>query len=300
MNFAFRGYWNGVDRSTVYLRTIVSMHVCNIVLNYLLIFGKAGFPELGVTGAGVASAISFGVGTILYLVQGSRLARAAGFLRRLPDRSTMVSMLRLSIPSGTQQFFFAAGMTVFFWIIGRIGTAEMAVSNVLVTLLLVVILPGLGFGLAATSFVSQALGRRDVEEAAAWPWDVAKMAALLVGAISMVGLIAPDLILQLFLHEPHTLALARLPLRVLAATMAFDTVGTVLMHSLLGAGDNRRVMTVAIGLQWGLFLPVAYLVGPTLGWGLDAVWIAQVAYRALLTTAFIVMWRGRRWASIEV
>ena len=300
LNFAFRGYWNGVDRSTVYLRTIVTMHVCNIVLNWLLIFGHLGFPRLGVTGAGIASAISFGIGTVLYFVQGVRLAGESGFLRLLPDRATMVSMLRLSIPTGTQQFFFAAGMTAFFWIIGQIGTPEMAASNVLVNLLLVVILPGLGFGLAAMSLVGQALGRGDLEDAASWPWHVARIAAVVVGAIAVVGLVLPDLILGLFLHEPDTLALARLPLRIIAATVVYDTVGTVLMHALLGAGDNRRVMVVAIGLQWGLFLPVAYLVGPGLGMGLTVVWIAQVAYRAIQTTVFIVMWRGRRWATFDM
>ena len=54
----------------------------------------------------------------------------------------MRSMLKLSIPAGLQQFFFAAGMTAFFWILGRVGTAELAASNVLVNMLLVVILPG--------------------------------------------------------------------------------------------------------------------------------------------------------------
>ena len=300
INYAFRGYWNGVDRSTVYLRTIVTMHLCNIVLNWLLIFGHVGFPRLGVTGAGVASAISFTVGSGLYFVQGARLAGASGFLRSIPDRRTMTSMLRLSVPTGTQQFFFAAGMTTFFWIIGQIGTAEMAASNVLVNLLLVVILPGLGFGLAAMSLVGQALGRGDVEDAARWPWEVSRLAAVVVAAIASVGLVAPDLVLRLFLHEPETLELARMPLRIIAATIVYDTVGTVLMHALLGAGDNRRVMMVAIGLQWVAFLPVAYLVGPVGGFGMTAVWIAQVVYRAVQTTVFIAMWKGRRWTTHEL
>lgn len=300
MNFAFRGYWSGVDRPTIYLRTIVTMHVINIALNWLLIFGHLGFPRLGATGAGVASAIAFWIGAGLYMVQASAIARPAGFLQGVPDRTTMTSMLRLSIPAGTQQFFFAAGMTVFFWIIGRIGTAEMAASTVLVNLLLVVILPGLGFGLAATSLVGQALGRRNVDEAAAWPWDVSKLAAGVVAVMSSVGLLAPDVILGIFLHDPATLELARGPLRIIAATMAFDTVGTVLMHALLGAGYNRQVMVVAIGLQWGLFLPAAYVLGPAVGGGLLAVWIAQVVYRCLQTAAFVVMWRSRRWASVRL
>jgi putative MATE family efflux protein len=58
MNFAFRGYWNAVDKSILYMRTLISMHVVNIFLNWVLIFGNLGAPELGAQGAGVASAIA--------------------------------------------------------------------------------------------------------------------------------------------------------------------------------------------------------------------------------------------------
>jgi putative MATE family efflux protein len=300
MNFAFRGYWNGVDLSKVYMRTLIVMHATNIFLNWTLIFGHFGLPALGTTGAGIGSAIATFLGTVLYIGQALRLARRNGFLRGLPDRRTMVTMLRLSVPAGIQQFFFAAGMTVFFWIIGKVGTAELAASNVLVNLLLVAILPGIGFGMASATLVGQALGRGDKLDARAWAWDVSKMAVVLVGAIAAVGLLFPDLLLRWFLHDAETLGLARLPLRIVAATIWFDTLGMVLMNSLLGAGDSRRVMIVSVALQWGVFLPAAFLVGPVLGFGMIGVWTAQVAYRALQTVFFAAMWRGGKWATIRV
>lgn len=299
-NFAFRGYWNGVDLSTMYLRTIVTMHVANVALNWVLIFGHLGFPELGVTGAGVGSAIATFLGTGLYVLRGFRHAREGGFMRSVPDRATMGGMLRLSIPAGLQQFFFASGMTAFFWIIGQVGTEELAASNVLVHLLLVAVLPGLGFGLASATLVGQSLGRGEPDDARRWAWDVGKMAMVLVGLIAVVGLATPRTILSLFLHSPDTLRLATLPLQIIAATIAFDTLGMVLMHSLLGAGYNRPVMVASIALQWGLFLPVAYVVGPVLGGGMLAVWVAQVGYRFLQTLVFIVMWRRGRWAEVRV
>jgi putative MATE family efflux protein len=300
VNFAFRGYWNGVSMSRVYMRTLVVMHVSNIALNWLLIFGHLGLPALGVAGAGIGSAIATFIGSALYLVQGWRLARANGFLRRLPDRRSLATMLRLSVPTGFQQFFFASGLTAFFWIIGRVGTAELAASNVLVQLLLVAILPGLGSGMAAASLVGQALGRGDARDAMAWGWDVARLATVTVGLTALVGLVLPDLLLRPFLHDEATLALARLPLRVLAATMSLDTLGMVLMNALLGAGDNLRVMAVALVLQWVVFLPAAYLVGPVLGWGMTGVWLGHVAYRVLQAAVFTRIWSSGSWARIEV
>ena len=300
VNFAFRGYWNGVNMSKVYMRTLLVMHASNIVLNWVLIFGHFGLPALGVAGAGIGSAIATFIGSGLYLVQGWRMARANGFLQRLPSRATMLTMLRLSIPTGIQQFFFAAGLTGFFWILGRVGTAELAASNVLVQLLLVAILPGLGSGMAAASLVSQALGRKEPADAMAWGWDVAKLATIGVGLMALLGLFFPDILLRPFLHDEQTLALARLPLRFLAATMSLDTLGMVLMNALLGAGDNLRVMTVTLVLQWVVFLPVAYVIGPVLGLGMTGVWLAHIGYRSIQAVVFLIIWRSGSWAKIQV
>jgi putative MATE family efflux protein len=276
------------------------MHASNIFLNWVLIFGKLGLPALGCTGAGVGSAIATYLGAAMYVLQGLMFARRAGFLRGLPDRKTIMTMLRLSVPAGIQQFFFASGMTVFFWIIGKVGTAELAASTVLVHLLLVAILPGIGFGMASASLVGQALGRGEVDDARAWGWDVARIAVVLVGLMALFGLFFPSLMLGLFLHDPKTLTLAKLPLQIVAATMWWDTLGLVMMNSLLGAGDTQRVMTVSVSLQWGLFLPAAYLIGPILGFGMTGVWLAQVGYRALQSVAFVTIWRRGKWAEIEV
>ncbi len=300
MNFAFRGFWNGISQSRRYLQTLLVMHVCNVILNWLLIFGHLGLPAMGVTGAGIGTTISTYLGTVIYFILALRHARGSGFLRSFVDRGTVTSMLRLSIPAGLQSFFFAAGMTAFFWIIGRIGTPELAASNVLVQLLLVAILPGVGFGFAAASLVGQALGRGDRDDAVRWGWDVSRLAMTLVGGGALVGLLFPDLLLGLFLHDDHTIGLARLPLRLLGATMTVETLGGVLLNALLGAGANRLVMTVSVGMQWVLFLPAAFVLGPVLGLGLSAVWTGQVAYRSVQALVFAAIWKSRIWMDVKV
>ncbi|MGB5223068.1 MAG: MATE family efflux transporter, partial [Polyangiales bacterium] len=126
MNFAFRGYWNAVDKSILYMRTLIFMHIVNIFLNWVLIFGNLGAPELGAPGAGVASAIATIFGTASYFLLGRSYARDSGFLSGLPSRETLKSILRLAAPAGLQQFFFAAGMTVFLMLVARMGTPELA------------------------------------------------------------------------------------------------------------------------------------------------------------------------------
>ena len=299
MNFAFRGYWNAVDKSMLYMRTLISMHVLNIFLNWVLIFGNLGAPELGAAGAGVASAIATVFGTASYFVLGRSYARDAGFLHGLPSRKTMNTIVRLAAPAGLQQFFFAAGMTVFLVLVARMGTPELAATKVIIDLMLVAILPGIGFGLAAASLAGQALGRGEPEDAKRWGWDVTKIAILVVGVLSIPAVLVPELILGVFIHEPTTLALAKNPLRLVAAFSFLDAVGMVLMNALMGVGDTKRVMLIGTSFQWLIFLPAVYLIGPVMGFGLVAVFAAQAFYRGLQSVVYARMWKRGAWQSIS-
>ena len=300
VNFVFRGYWNAVALPGFHLRTLLVMHAANIFLNWLLIYGNWGFPAMGATGGGLATAIATYIGTGYYLILGWRYARERGFCTQWPGRALFSSILRLSVPAGVQQTFFAGGMTTFVSLVGRIGTAELAATQVLLTLVLVGILPGLGFGLAAASFVGQALGQGSVAAAKAWGWDVSRLAMLVVGALSLPAVIAPRLFLSGFLHEAEVLEIAVTPLRLIALMLATETVGFVLMHALQGAGDARRTMWVSISLQWFLFLPAVFLVGPRLRLGLTAVWLVHIVYRQIQSLVFAFLWQRGRWASIRL
>ena len=300
MNYAFRGYWNAVDQSRLYMTTLIVMHAANIVLNYILIFGKLGVPAMGVEGAGLASALSTVLGSLVYFMLGVKHARPNGFLHGLPSLDEIRTMVRLSLPAGLQQVFFSAGFLVTYWIIGLVGTAELAAANVLINVTLVAILPGLGLGIAAATLVGQALGRNDIDDAARWGWDVARLGAIVLGVLGLPMLFFPDWILGGFIHDPATLHIARLPMRLVGATMALDAGGLILMNAMLGAGDTKRVMLISVTMQWLIFLPLAFLVGPLLGFGLLGIWALQGGYRLLQAVIFVIFWGRRGWAGVKV
>ncbi len=300
-NFAFRGYWNGVDKSRLYLRTLIVMHISNVAISYTLIFGAFGAPTLGATGAAVGTAASGFIGMAYYFYLGMAHARPSGFLRGLPDRLTLTSMLRLSVPSGLQSMFFAAGLTTLFVIVGRIGTFEVAAMNVLITVTMVAFLPGLGLGLASATLVGQALGRKDIDDAERWAWDVIKVGIAIMLLLGLPMAIAPRLILEAFFgNEPEALALAVLPLRLAGLTVWVEAILMVLLNSIMGAGATRIALVVNVGMQWLLFLPAAYLIGPVFGWGLLGVWIARITYRMLQALVLMLVWKQRRWSGVQV
>lgn len=298
MNFAFRGYWNAVDMSRLYMGTLLGMHAANIFLNWVLIYGHLGAPALGLQGAGLANAISTYIGVVAYFTLAWKYGRAAGFLRQLPSREAMRTMLAMSLPAGLQQFLFAAGMMALFWILARVGTTEVAAANVLFNVMLVTILPSIGFGLAAATLVGQALGAREKREAFRWAWRVAWVAVAAVVCISLPAVVAPDLVLAPFLRDPVTRAVAVWPLRIAAAFAPVESLAAVLMNAHLGAGSARRVLVISVLTQWFLFLPLAYLIGPVLGLGLTSIWLLQGVCRLLTVVVFAWSWRQGRWAEV--
>ena len=300
MNFSFRGYWSAIHMTGVYLRTLLIMHAINIFLNWVLIFGNLGAPELGVFGAGLATTISLYIGTALYFFFAIRHASNKGFLHGIPSRSTLWQQFMLSLPSSLQQLFFSAGLVTLVWIVGRIGTAEVAAINILMTFHITAILPAFGIALAATTLVGNALGRGDKDDAAMWGWNCSALTFIYGVAMSLLLIPLAYPILGIFLNNPETRQLAHLPMVLWALMISFDTMGMVLMNALIGAGDTRRSMWISLIWQWVFFLPLAFLVGPTLGYGLLGVWIINGIYRVGQALNCAQQWRSRKWAQIEI
>ena len=299
-NFAYRGYWNGIRQTGRYLQILVAMHVFNMVISYGLIFGHFGLPEMGAAGSGLGTSIAMFLGTGMYFLLTWHTGRRHGFMRSLPSLTDIRFMLRLSVPNSLQQFFFATGVTALFWIIGQIGTAELAIAHVLVNLALLLILPGVGLGMAATTLVSHSLGEQQPQEAYRWGWDVVRVAVVTLFIMGLPFWLVPELILQAFTRDPELLTLGIWPLRITGLGMTLDAIALVLTQALLGAGASRTVMSVNLGSQWLIFLPCAYLAGPILGGGLLAVWLLQSLYRVMTSVIFAIMWERKHWADIQI
>lgn len=300
MNFCYRGYWSAIKRTRFYLTTLLIMHSLNIFLNYVLIFGKLGFPALGVQGAAMGTAISMFGGTLIYTFLALKHTRAYGFGLHLPQKETLLTVIRISVPSSMQQLFFALGFTALFWIVGQVGTQELAAANVLINLTLVAILPCIAFGISSATLVGQSLGQGSINDAHRWAWDAVRLAMMVVFIIGLPMIIFPEFLLGLFIHEPGPIEIGTTPLRLVGIGILVDALGLVLMNSLQGAGATKATLKVSLIMQWLVFLPLAYLAGPVFGMGLTAIWIIQFLYRALQAGIYVWLWNNRGWSSIKV
>jgi putative MATE family efflux protein len=300
INFAFRGYWNGIHKPLSYFTLLIITHLSNIFLNWCLIFGNLGFPELGVTGAGIASTASLFIGNILFFLGGLAMSRHHGFLSKYPSWANMKALMALSAPTCIQQLIFSGGVFTFMTIIAQMGTTEMAITNVVVNLALIAILPGLGFGMSAMSLVSRSLGGGSAKEAKRWGWDVLMVAATIAIFGGSIAFFFPKQILGIFIQNPETLALAIVPFRIDCVTIWIEVAGLVLQQALNGSGDTKTVMRYTILAQWIYLLPLTYFLGPHLKLGLSVVWLGGVSYQLFLAALVVFRWQSSRWEGIQV
>lgn len=295
LTLCFRGYWNGRQQTYFYLRIIVAVHLLNVVTSAGLIYGLAGLPEMGPSGAGVGTTLSLFVGLLVWGCVSLNRASMQHFLTRLPGFASLRTTLTLSAPHSIQQLLFAAGYAVLFWLLSQLGTASVAVGHVLINLSLLLILPGVGVGVAVMSLVGEALGRDAQQEAHRWGLDALRVAWLLLLILALPMLIAPEHVLGIFFSSRDLIALGTLPLQLTGVMIVLDAAALVLAQALMGAGAQRTVMLLTLGTQWLLFLPLAWWVGVGLEHGLLGIWLMQLFYRLINSLGFLWVWQRRRW-----
>ncbi len=300
LNLSFRGYWNGTCQPHGYLKNLLISHLFNAAVSYCLIYGKASLPALGVAGAAIGTFLSMYLCALLNLYDLRRCAFHHGLLSQWGSKQAFFRLVKLAVPDSVQQVLFSLGIMLFFVIISYLGAAAVAISHVLISISLFLILPGLGLGVSVTTLVSQSLGANKPDEAWQWGKDAVSVAAMVLLVLGLPFILAPHFFLSWFLHDDNLLILAQFPLQLLSLGIIADTAALVLPQALLGAGANRIVLVIRFFFQWCVLLPLAWIVGPFLGWGLSAVWGVQALQRLLSSLTFIRIWHQKRWIEIDI
>jgi len=300
---AHRGFFDGIGRTEFSMRAMLTVNGTNVIFNYLLIFGNFGFPEMGVSGAGLASAIGTVIGMIAFLVTGFTFKRRAEFKyyrRANVTRDVVRQTLKLSLPSGIRISLAMLGFTIFSTIVARIGTAEMAATNVIINIMSVSFLPGVGFGTAAATLMGQKLGEKNPDMAQAYGWTAARLGMIVMGTVGAIFIVFPAQLLDLFTNDPEVVRLGVFPLRLMGIVQAVDAVGIVFSGAFEGVGLNRYVMITEISVNWFVFLPVAWIFAYPLGWGLNGAWWSLLVYIVLLAFLYTRKFMGGSWKDTQV
>lgn len=285
----FRGYWYAIKKPYTYLKLLILTQVLNGFLNAVFMFGYFGIPEQGAVGAAIASTLSIYIGLGFLSYQGfkEKLFTSKALQFKAKDFFTLGST---STPLMIQEFFFALSYTTFIAMIGSLGAPALAIANVLITIILVIILPGKGLGSAAITLIGQSLGAQQIEEAKRWNLDICILGALLFTSLSAVTAYFAQEIVALFLQEKQLIHLATILLRLNCISLWLEVVGMVMKDSLVGAKKTQWVLYLSMSMQWLVFLPGVALICFVFKGTLSHIWVYDISFQVFQSILFLCAW----------
>jgi len=305
---AVNGFFSGRGQTWTVLLIEAAGTALNVALALVLIFGRAGFPELGIAGAGWATVAGSCTSALvaLGLLFGPRYRAEFRTLSGWRfERELFGRLMKYGGPAGAQVFLDVLVFNVFVQLVGRLGEAATGATTLTVRLNMVAFLPMMGLGQAVSILVGQRLGadRPDLAERSAYTglkWVFGYMTC-----VAAVYLLFPGALVGAF--EGHRdpagfAAVAAIVPSLLACVAVYsvaDSVNVTFSFALRGAGDTRFVSLLTFALAWPIMVvPTFVVVG--VGGSIYAAWWFATAYIIAMAICFYLRFRTGKWQSMRV
>jgi putative MATE family efflux protein len=302
MLFVFNAIFRGAGNAVLAMRALWIGNGVNMALDPLLIFGLGPFPELGVTGAAIATTIGRSTGALYglwHLLAGSGDVQLRRSSWRL-DWPIIRSLVALTLPAAGQYLVPTASWVALMRIVAVFGSVAIAGYTIAMRIIVFSILPAWGLANAAATLVGQNLGAKQPERAeqsvrlCGW-WNMAFLSGL---GLIFIALAGP--LVRLFTDDKDVVPVAVSCLKLLSYGYAFYAWGMVLIQAFNGAGDTRTPTRINLFCYWLFQLPLAVTLARGLAMGPNGVfWAVPVAESALALSAWVWFRRGQ-WKEVRV
>lgn len=279
-----------------------STNIVNIILNYILIFGHLGFPAMGVAGAAWGTAIARALEAVSYLT----LLGTGQFRVRFRlgawglAWSTIRKVFAVGLPAAGEQLLMSFGFLLYNKLVAHYGTAELAAYQIGVVMLQISFMPGLGFSVAATTFVGQWIGAGDYEEARRAGDSCVRLAGVLMALLGVGFIFLAGPVARWFINDASVVPLATTFIRLLAICQPTMAIHFVMSGALRGAADARSPLRGVIVSMYLVRLPMALLVAYVLKWNVYWVWMAMVFAHLARAEFLHWTWRREHWRRIRL
>ncbi len=298
MNAVFRG----AGDAAIAMRVLWLANALNIVLGPCLVFGLGPFPELGVTGAAIATNIGRGTGVLVQLWtlfhRGRRIRVGARHLAL--DVKVMRGIWRLS-STGVFQILISTTSWVFLVrVLSAFGSVVVAGNTIGIRLIIFALLPAWGLANAAATMVGQALGAEKPDRAERATWMAARYNLVFLGVISVIFIAAAHPIVAFFTADPEVARHAVACLRTVSVGFMAFGFGMTLTSALNGAGDTWTPTWINLAMFWCFEIPLAYVLARPLGVGPVGVYYAITIAFTLHALVSVMMFRRGSWKTRTV
>jgi multidrug resistance protein, MATE family len=300
---ALKQFAEGLSDTKMAMIITIGANLLNVLLNYLFIFGKGGFPEMKLLGAGYATLISrviMAIAMFIYIARSSRFKEFVGGLSFHKYNKTMVlRILKIGVPSGLQYIFEVGAFAIAAVLIGTIGPVPLAAHQIAISLASVSYMAASGIAAAATVRIGNERGRKNFA-AIRQTGDAALF--LSIALMTFAGLVlffGRYLLPSFYTDEAAVLGLSTSLLIVAVVFQISDGLQVVGLGMLRGLSDVKLPTAITFFSYWIVSLPLCWFTGIYLQGGVLSIWISLAA--GLTLAAVLLVWRFRvltKWVAI--
>jgi len=302
VNVMFRGLYIGITRTKVLTMNAVVMSLVNVVLDYALVFGELGLPEMGVRGAALASVIAEASSLLFFLLYTYYKVDLKKYgLNRFGqfDLSMVLRILRISCFTMVQYFLAMAIWFVFFMALERLGQRQLAVANIVRSVYVVLLIPVQALSTTANTLVSNLIGAGGSSGVVTLLHKISRMSFLIM--VVCVGLCVafPGSILSVYTNEEALLVESVSALYVVCGAMLIASLANVYFNGISGTGNTQAALVLEVFVQvfYALYIIV---VGMVIQAPVDVCFTTELIYYVLMLGSSLIYLKKAKWQNKKI
>ena len=302
LNFSFIAFYVGTTKTKILIYVTIVMMLVNVFLDYSLIFGNFGFPEMGIKGAAIASVISETVALLFFIIYTYKkidIKKYNLFGFRNFDPIILKRILNIGSPIMLQNFLSLSSWFIFFIIIEKLGEKELAISHIIRSIYMVLMIPLFGFSSATNTLVSNLIGQGKSDHVLNLIKKITILSFLSTSVVLLFNLIFPKEMIGFYTKDAQ-LILETIPtLNIISFTMFFFAVAFILFNGVSGTGNTRTSLLIEF-ITISIYLSATYYIAIVLKSSLPIVWCSEFIYFGLLGLLSFAYLKWGNWKKATI
>lgn len=302
VNVMFRALYIGITRTKVLTINAVVMALTNVVLDYALIFGHFGLPEMGIKGAAIASVIAEAASLLFFLIYTYITVDLKRYgLNRLRsfDPALLMRILSISCFTMLQYFLSMATWFIFFVAVERLGQRELAIANIVRSIYIVMLIPVNALATTTNSLVSNAIGAGGIEHVMPLINKIGRFSFLIMLGLVIVTALFPQALLSVYTNEAALISESVPSVYVICAAMLIASVANVVFNGISGTGNTQAALmleAITIAIYGSYIIFIGMWVKAPIEW----CFTIEILYYTLLLATSYIYFKKAKWQNKKI